>query len=230
MDEDEDLSIEDMAELFDNVKMRPLPEDVISGIQEEQPWIKCLLILHLLPRLEEVRISSSTPRFERLLSQMMQHRLLSPNLRMVNRTATQGTVDADTLVPAFLYPSVTEIHGYHIVSNEMETQCEWLLPRGTTFASFFGTSNVERIELYASSLDTDVIEGLLQLPRALKTFLYSNSGTEHERMKLGFGEALAYTSDSLENLSVRWKETRGWAESDYTWTLHYFAGLESLPI
>ncbi|CAG8759901.1 17357_t:CDS:1, partial [Acaulospora colombiana] len=183
LDEDEDISIEDIEELFNDAKISPLPNGMIPSILEERPWIKSLLVLHLLPNLEDLRIAFSTPRFEGILSQMMQRRLLSTKLRVVRRTAVQGVIDADVLVPSFLYPSVTEIYGHRIVSSEMELQCDWLLPRGTTFSSVIGTSNVDHIELHESRLDTDVIEGILQLPRALRTLVYSDAGTEYERMK-----------------------------------------------
>lgn len=89
---------------------------------------------------------------------------------------------------------------------------------------------MERIELHSSRLDTDVIDELLQLPRALKTLVYSDAGTEYERMKLSFWEVLMHTSDSLENLSVRWKETGGFIENDYMWTLHSFSCPDNLQI
>ncbi|PVF93676.1 hypothetical protein CPB86DRAFT_789872, partial [Serendipita vermifera] len=43
-----------------------------------------------------------------------------------------------------------------------------------------------------------------------------------------FEEALDVTRGALENLSVRWKETGGFLENDYTWDLSYFTSLRCL--
>jgi hypothetical protein len=231
MEEDEeDTALGNINELSNEAAKYPLPHDLLAGLREGHLWAQSLFLLYLLPKLEELQLGFSVAECDSMLAHMIHHGLLSPKLRMVGRSVDQGTVEADVLVPFFLHPSVTKVQGHRVVSSEMELQCERLLPHGCTLSSFYGKLNVERIELHSSRLDGDAVTELLLLPRALKTFIYSEAGVEHERTKLYFEEALESTSATLENLSVRWRETGGFIAEDYTWTLHYFKSLRNLYI
>jgi hypothetical protein len=217
MEEDEeDTAMDNINELSNETAKCPLPHDLLAGLREGHLWARSLFLLYLLPKLEELQLRFSVSEYDNMLAHMIYHGLLSPKLRMVGRSGGQETVEADVLVPFFLHPSVTKVQGHRVVSSEMELQCDRLLPHGCTLSSFYGKSNVERIELHSSRLDGDAVTQLLQLPRALKTFIYSEAGVEHERTKLYFEEALESTSATLENLSVRWRETGGFIAEDYS--------------
>jgi hypothetical protein len=222
-----------VAQLSDEAEKSSLLRNLNFCIEKGHLWAKSLFLLHQLPRLESLHFVFSVAECEIFLSKMIHHNLISPRLRVVKRWAESETAEAELLVAAFLYPSVTEICGYRVASSELELECDVLLPAGTSLTTWYGRSNVETIEFHWSSIGGEAMAELLQLPQCLKMLIYSEARVEDERVKLNFKEAreaLEATCSSLENLSVRWRETGGFIENDYTWTLHDFRSLKNLFI
>jgi hypothetical protein len=224
------IAMADTTQVQDAANDR-LPRELLLSLQQGHSWAKCLLLVHLLPGLEELYSSTFTLDYEDLLAQMMMGQgWISPKLRIVKMSSLWETIAAFVLVPAFLCPSVVEVHGHGVVAIEGELYCDWFLFRDSAISSLYGRSNVERIELHHSRLDKYTIMDLLRLPKALKTFIYSEAEASYATMKIDFKEALEVTSGILENLSVRWKGTGSFIENDRTWTFHYFTSLKNMFI
>ncbi|PVF98817.1 hypothetical protein CPB86DRAFT_797093 [Serendipita vermifera] len=226
---DDSMAATRLAEV---VRELALPPGLVSRIQEGHSWAKSLLLLRILPQLEEIQINgeSKNDEFDRILSYMLRLGIISPTLNFFGRSNGRGIIEVDMLVPAFLYGGIKHIRGFQAISPLDNLRIDSLLPRGTTFSSWYGKSNVERIELHSCTVDGGAIIELLKFPRALKTFIYSEDGNHNGEMKEDFECALTESCETLENLSFRWKEVGEVLPNDHTWILDDFTSLRHVFI
>jgi hypothetical protein len=170
------------------------------------------------------------------LCQLMHAQKISPKLKSftIHYYGSLDYFDAQLLIPAFLYPSVTTVTGYHTEGNAPISQKpDWLVPQGTTLESWYRSSNVETLQLYDSRVDGISLTKLLQLPRCLKKFTYEDLEFEDFFLlcsKDTFLRALSHVADTLEVLNIRWRWEDIFEISKEIWAFGNFTSLRKLAI
>ncbi|PVG00139.1 hypothetical protein CPB86DRAFT_872128 [Serendipita vermifera] len=170
------------------------------------------------------------------LCKMMHSRLLSTKLTSftMTRYGPGNYFDIYTLIPAFLLPSVTTIQGIRTRKDfHTSRSTDWIVPKGTTLELWYGTSNVETIELYDSRVDGGYIEQLLRLPRCLRKLAYED--IEDEELFIlatqdSLQDALSYVSHTIEILDIRWRWDDIFEPPTTIWTFNSFKSLRKLAI
>ncbi|CAG8634497.1 14916_t:CDS:1 [Acaulospora colombiana] len=196
--------------LVNVAKHHGLSKTFISAIQSGKNWARVLLLIHLLPSLEELIITpDDLPLYATCLSRLFHQGRVFSKLRSYTRRYydTEGSFAAQTLIPIFLHPSVIEIQAHSAAMwDDGALDWQWLLPFGVQIEALYGNSNVETLELWRSRIDGDKFATLLRLPRALKRLVYVDEIAVSSDFcsKDSFEKALHLTSQTLEVLSVCW--------------------------
>ncbi|PVF93884.1 hypothetical protein CPB86DRAFT_829011 [Serendipita vermifera] len=214
-----------------------LPSHFISELRfQGQTWAYGLFLMHLLVDLEVVRFKMGRGQYSEVfgsyLSTFLFERLVSNKLRFISWNAGQP-VDNRVLIPAFLCPSVTRIHGHVIVSDGPIDRPQFRY-KNTSLESWYGTSSVEVLCLSPAKIQASDLSDLLQLPRNLKAFIYYGYGYRswpYGSSTLGpFRQSLDIVSKSLRRLDIRWDEDHMSNDDPVVWSFDNFVALKSLRI
>ncbi|PVG00120.1 hypothetical protein CPB86DRAFT_872117 [Serendipita vermifera] len=210
-----------------------LPQGLIDELSSEVSWARALLLLHLLPNLEVLCINpggGTEKSHVVLLFALIQNSQLSLKLRSFTRDwkIEDGQRNLSTLLPIFFHPPIREVRALEMITSSIPSNNYWL-PKGTTLASFYGTSNVESLELYGSCTNSSEIEQLFQLPRALKRLIYVHDSDETFDIEpVGFlRKSLQHVAGTLEIFRIEWSV---WFETHSIWSFSAFRQLRKLFI
>ncbi|PVF97888.1 hypothetical protein CPB86DRAFT_873809 [Serendipita vermifera] len=215
-------------------KLRGLPEDLISCIEQQYPWAYSLFLLHLLQDLEILRVATGPQQdtnFDIYLSTLMNKGCISHKLQVLVRDPS-NIFHIGNVLSAFLLPSMTRICVGFAFSGIFISLSQYA-PRGVEFSALYGSSNVETIELQYCGLRSEDITHIIRLPRALKRFIYepgSRLDWAGDRELDGYKLALDHVSESLEHLDFRWGDQEGLEDTLKVWSLHKFSSLKVLCI
>ncbi|PVF95383.1 hypothetical protein CPB86DRAFT_875693 [Serendipita vermifera] len=231
-------AVDDQANFLEEAKRHDLPRDFITSIKDPNISADIFLRLHLLQNLETLRFRTrgwtqhGEFEFERLLSNFLDKGHLPTKLNVFVCHALQR-LDIKSIVPMFLAPSIQEIHVASVrVVSDKGLEDQWFHPNGKGIASYYGTSNVQRIELICTRLNVQDFCPLLRLPRAQKTFAYraTNLIEPVEPLMAGFKKGLDQVAASLEFLDIKWEYMKVSHDSFALWSFRNFPHLHSLYI
>jgi hypothetical protein len=203
------VSDEGDKDLLNEAKMKALPGDLISYIEERRPWANALFLQLQLQDLEVLKVRTglnSNYYMDLCFSEFLERKLLSPNLRVYIRESFEELY-MDALFPIFLSPSINEVY-IDLAVSKRGAKGGWYLPDGVEISSLYGTSIVETLELGTGGFSSDDFGKLLRLPRALKRLSYEAGpftpwfdGPEFYK----FREVLGVVSNSLTFLDIKWE-------------------------
>jgi hypothetical protein len=205
-----------------------LPAGFILDVNEGCSWANGLLLVHLLRNLEVLHIKPAAGQnisgFDYRFSEFLKQNLVSARLRALFWDAYQP-LDIESFAPAFQLPSTTEIYINHPCSSKR--------------AAFkgrksYGTSNVELLELRNADISAEDLRELLQLPRALKEFIYSTAqeriySSSNIRLDI-FKQAFDCISRSVEVLDISWDGIIITPNISDCWSFRDFVFLKALYI
>jgi hypothetical protein len=233
----------DLAVLVEEAEKCDLPDDFVFPIEIQEPWANIFLLLHLLRDLEVLRIASGNhyqlghefqffwaDEFELLLAKFLNRRLLSKNLKFFVRDAGQR-LNVGVLMPAFMLPSVMEIHA-SLLGSVGTLEGHWALPKEVELSSYYRKSNVEKLALYFAELYGREFAQLIQIPRALKTLIYKGEDRRggSNPIMASFRNTLDHVADSLEILDIQWPKVIPSDGSFALWSFHNFSSLKVLYV
>jgi hypothetical protein len=186
---------------------------VVQNIEKNDPQINVISLLHLLPHLESLAITSGYGRDKSLvpyLLKFLNHKHSSTTIHTFEWS--DFDLDLRTLIPVLLVPSLREFVCVQTSLDSFLESCSLSdLPHGTELASWYGKSNVEELYLSAVKVDGDDLVNIARLPRNLKILTYYvNHQYGRETSQLTYADlerALDYVAHGLELLELYWETT-----------------------
>jgi hypothetical protein len=199
---------EDDDELFmEKFRQCGLIKIMAVGSKVERPNedMRASLLVHLLPKLEELSIGTdqvlAMGLFNHFSETQIDRPLLSSKLRMWERS--EGTYNASPcsvfkLAGVMLCPSIKTIKARFISPHKQLDDGNW--------PSDYGQSNVDTIEWSGGWIQTQYFADILKLPRSLKKFVYKegkiSSTLWNTSPRIGIAQALALTAATLQVLDI----------------------------
>ncbi|CAG8736009.1 2871_t:CDS:1 [Acaulospora colombiana] len=210
------------------------PIEFPPNIEEQDPKVNVLHLLHMLRHLETLEIRAG-PRYDRGIHTYLSNFLNGRDFSTRLRSFTWWDVDVDirTLIPALLIPSVKEVHSSQ-ASRKDHMDYVWGpdLPQNLQSVSRDGQSNVERLTLSLVQVDGLNLSELLRLPRALKVLTY-HGGIRYQLADQPplrvFKRALSHVASELEFLDLFWNSTLPF-DDDSTLSFQKFVSLKFLVV
>jgi hypothetical protein len=223
----------DTTEFLKVAQKCTLPHSFITDIEDQYPAAFPFLLLHLLQRLEALEMSTDRTTENMIqirFAKFVNARLLPPRLHTITLN-TNGTMDVQVLVSMLLAPSITHINVRLLDLSKHGEQ--WLYsPQDLHFASSYGTSSIEKLDLrYVLPFD-DILGELLRLPRSLKTFIYiEDEAPPSEVHQLDtLRQALNTVSNHLETMKLVLPCQLRFLRDYTSWSLAEFTSLKVLHI
>jgi hypothetical protein len=184
---------------------------VVQNIEKNDPQINVISLLHLLPHLESLAITSGHGRDKSLVPYLVQF-LNHNHSSTAIHTFEWGDFDLDlrTLIPVLLVPSLKEfVCAQTSLASSLESCSLSDLPHGTNLASWYGKSNVEELYLSGVKVNGDDLVNIARLPRNLKILTYfvthQYSRDTSQLTYVDLQRALDHAAHSLEFLKLYWK-------------------------
>ncbi|CAG8569286.1 5553_t:CDS:2, partial [Acaulospora colombiana] len=192
------------------IQNRGLPPILVSKVVERVHWAVALSLLSLLPNLEGAPLRW---------------------IDMWGDTRQGIPLDAESLFPAFSYPSLIEIAACRVAPRSRKDDNDVKIFSQADVTRRYNESDVKAVELLDSYIDSDTLARFLRLPRALKKFVYIESDdcfTLTSRSEVDFRRALDYISGTVEILVLELNNDAILRAG--TWSLSYFKCIRTLSI